>query len=118
MAERPLSPGRKRSRRPSRQQRTPPHGEPRRRRASSLLPLAPGLLGTLRSATDQTLVAYPNSGEAWNAAAKRWEGVPEGSDLAEACVTWQDAGATVIGGCCRVGPAAVRRVRKRLLGEE
>ena len=80
--------------------------------------LAPGLLGTLRSATDQTLVAYPNSGEAWNAAAKRWEGVPEGSDLAEACVTWQDAGARVVGGCCRVGPAAIQRMRQQLLGGE
>ena len=77
----------------------------------------PGLLDALRGATDRPLVVYPNSGQAWNAAARRWEGAPKGPDPAEACVGWRGAGATVIGGCCRVGPAAIKRMRERLLGQ-
>ena len=77
----------------------------------------PGLLDALRGATDRPFVVYPNSGQTWNAAARRWEGAPKGPDPAEACVGWRDAGATVIGGCCRVGPAAIQRMRQRLLGQ-
>lgn len=77
----------------------------------------PGLLDALRGATDRPLVVYPNSGQAWNATARRWEGAPKGPDPAEACVGWRDAGATVIGGCCRVGPAAIQSMRERLLGQ-
>jgi homocysteine S-methyltransferase len=77
--------------------------------------LVPGLLSTLAHATDRPLVVYPNSGETWNAAARAWEGAPRGSSPDEACVAWRRAGAVFLGGCCRVGPAAIARLRHRLL---
>jgi homocysteine S-methyltransferase len=80
--------------------------------------LVPGLLGELAHATARPLVAYPNSGERWNAAARGWEGAPEGSRPEEACVSWRKAGAVFVGGCCRVGPRAIARMRRRLLGPE
>jgi len=55
------------------------------------------------------LVAYPNSGETWDAGAQRWTGSP-GWDAA-AVPSWLDAGARLVGGCCRVGPDQVARVR-------
>ncbi|WP_448639825.1 homocysteine S-methyltransferase [Geodermatophilus sp. URMC 63] len=51
------------------------------------------------------LVAYPNSGEGWDAVARRWTG-SGGVDPA-AVPGWLDAGARLVGGCCRVGPAGI-----------
>jgi homocysteine S-methyltransferase len=52
-----------------------------------------------------TLVVYPNSGEQWNAQTRGWEGDrTEGSTLAEKTVEWREAGAGMIGGCCRTTP--------------
>lgn len=35
-------------------------------------------------------------------------------DWATACLEWRAAGADAVGGCCRVGPAAIRRMRRAL----
>jgi homocysteine S-methyltransferase len=61
--------------------------------------------GLVRIAADvgaKPVVAYPNSGEDWDAAARRWLGTSRfaAADVAE----WVDAGARLIGGCCRVRP--------------
>ncbi|MEO3753910.1 homocysteine S-methyltransferase [Streptomyces sp. B6B3] len=48
------------------------------------------------------VVAYPNGGEAWDPAARRWVG-PATFDP-ERALDWRRAGARLIGGCCRVGP--------------
>jgi homocysteine S-methyltransferase len=77
--------------------------------------VVPALLNELRRGTDRPLLAYPNSGEIWNATMRRWEGAPEGARPDESCVLWRDAGAAFIGGCCRVGPGDIGRIRRRLL---
>ena len=61
------------------------------------------------------LVAYPNSGETWDAASRSWSEVKAPYEL-EAAVRWRRLGARLIGGCCRVGPEAIRALRRRLLG--
>jgi homocysteine S-methyltransferase len=57
------------------------------------------------------LMAYPNSGEHWVAAANRWEG--QGCDLLTAAA-WYRRGARIVGGCCRTGPEDIRRMRAEL----
>ena len=53
-------------------------------------------------ATGKPVVVYPNSGEEWDATARSWRGR---STFDPARVkAWRDAGARLIGGCCRVGP--------------
>ena len=50
-------------------------------------------------------VAYPNSGESWDAADRSWVG---GSAYDLTLVpSWVEAGAAYVGGCCRVGPSAI-----------
>ncbi len=61
-----------------------------------------------RSATDKPLVAYPNSGETWDAAARGWSG-PPAYDVTLA-PAWVAAGAKYVGGCCRVGPDDIARL--------
>lgn len=58
------------------------------------------------------LVVYPNSGEQWNAAAREWEGQrAEGGLLAAKTKQWADAGAVLVGGCCRTTPEDISVMR-------
>lgn len=72
-----------------------------------------GLIAELGTATTKPLVVYPNSGETWDAAHQRWQGVPTG-DLGALARRWYDAGARLIGGCCRTTPQDIRAVADRL----
>jgi homocysteine S-methyltransferase len=54
------------------------------------------------------LVAYPNSGQGWDAVRRRWTG--ESAYDAGAVSRWLDAGVRLVGGCCRVGPDDITRV--------
>ncbi|HET6566195.1 MAG TPA: homocysteine S-methyltransferase, partial [Xanthomonadales bacterium] len=75
---------------------------------------SPGLISELLRSLDKTkmpLLVYPNSGECWLAHEHRWSG--DGStDFAIA--DWFDAGARLIGGCCRTGPADISAIRSTL----
>ncbi len=62
------------------------------------------LIGRARDVTDKPIVVYPNSGEAWDADLRRWVGTSGPAVDATAARRWVEAGATLIGGCCRVGP--------------
>ena len=54
------------------------------------------------------VIAYPNTGEGWDAVARSWTGAPTlDADRARA---WRDEGARALGGCCRVGPALLSRL--------
>ncbi|QHC57026.1 homocysteine S-methyltransferase [Rathayibacter tanaceti] len=65
-----------------------------------------------RRATGKLVVVYPNSGEVWDAPTRRWTGDPAFDSALVA--SWLDAGADVIGGCCRVGPAAIAALARLL----
>ncbi|WP_307793270.1 homocysteine S-methyltransferase [Amycolatopsis sp. MtRt-6] len=65
----------------------------------------PAAVALAAAATGKPVVVYPNSGEVWDAAARRWTGR---ASWAPADVrSWVDAGARLIGGCCRVGPEGI-----------
>ena len=51
-------------------------------------------------------IAYPNHGESWDATARKWLGNGEGP--AAFAPGWVKAGATYVGGCCRVSPNDIR----------
>jgi homocysteine S-methyltransferase len=54
--------------------------------------------------TDKPIVAYPNSGEAYDAVSKTWSGTVSCIDYVDAARAWVDAGARIVGGCCRTTP--------------
>jgi homocysteine S-methyltransferase len=58
------------------------------------------------AASGKPVVAYPNSGETWDAAARRWTGRAGVGDVS----AWLTAGARLVGGCCRVRPDDVRAI--------
>ncbi|MET9513848.1 homocysteine S-methyltransferase [Streptomyces sp. NPDC002994] len=67
------------------------------------------------SVTGKPVVVYPNSGERWDAEARRWSG---GGTYDPARVReWRKSGAWLVGGCCRVGPAEIAELA-RLAGPD
>jgi homocysteine S-methyltransferase len=73
-----------------------------------------GAVAVAARVTGKPVVAYPNSGETWDAGARAWTG-PGAFDVGRVR-GWRDAGARLIGGCCRVGPGAITEVRRALAG--
>lgn len=67
----------------------------------------------LRACTELPLVAYPNSGECWAASERDWAGAAvEHERFAALARRWIDAGARLIGGCCRTGPEHLRALAR------
>ncbi|MEU0999764.1 homocysteine S-methyltransferase [Streptomyces tibetensis] len=69
-------------------------------------------VATAARVTGKPVVVYPNSGETWDAGARAWTG--RSSFTAAQVKGWQQAGARLIGGCCRVGPDAVSGIAETL----
>ena len=57
------------------------------------------------ASSGKPVVVYPNSGEAWDAVGRGWTG-SAGIDV-DAVPGWVEAGARLVGGCCRVRPADI-----------
>lgn len=71
------------------------------------------LVGRAVAASGKPAVAYPNSGESWDGAARAWGGDGAGVDPA-AAQRWVAAGARYVGGCCRVGADDIARLAARV----
>ncbi len=70
------------------------------------------LLRSVAGATDKPLLVYPNSGETWNAEQRCWQCftlLP--TNWAALARLWFQAGAQLIGGCCRTTPETIREIR-------
>jgi S-methylmethionine-dependent homocysteine/selenocysteine methylase len=65
------------------------------------------LIVRIRAVTSLPVVVYPNSGEGWDAVARRWTGAAGGRVDGGTAVGWRAAGAALIGGCCRVSPSQI-----------
>ena len=76
--------------------------------------LLPPIVRAFAAATGKHVVAYPNGGGEWDAATKTWGRADDVRDWGVACRRWIAAGAAVVGGCCRVGPEAIRTMRAAL----
>jgi homocysteine S-methyltransferase len=70
--------------------------------ATAAVPLAAAHSG-------KPVVVYPNSGESWDATAHRWTGSGQADALDAG--RWIADGARLVGGCCRVRPYHLARLR-------
>ena len=66
----------------------------------------------LASTSGKPVVAYPNSGEGWDAVGRGWTGSPEITP--DDVRSWVEAGARLIGGCCRVRPAHIATLTRMI----
>lgn len=67
-----------------------------------------------RDHTDLPICCYPNSGEVYDGITKTWHGSPDGICFQDRIQTWLDAGASLIGGCCRTRPDDIREVARKM----
>jgi homocysteine S-methyltransferase len=81
---------------------------------------APEHIGSLveeaRKGTDKPILVYPNSGERYDAGRKTWHSSLPSCPWEDIGMEWVRRGASGIGGCCRVGPDEIRRIRRAVLG--
>lgn len=67
-----------------------------------------------REVTGKPVVVYPNSGEVWDGPRRVWTGT---STWAPGLVPgWAQAGARIVGGCCRVRPSDISRIAADVRG--
>lgn len=75
------------------------------------------LVEQAKARTTKPVLAYPNSGEHYDAEGKVWAGAcDQAAAYAEQAQRWQAKGARMIGGCCRTGPDDIRAVRHLVRG--
>ncbi|KAI4357822.1 hypothetical protein L6164_001746 [Bauhinia variegata] len=74
------------------------------------------LISKFKLLTKKAIVVYPNSGEIWDGKAKKW--LPSkcfnDDNFGVHAKKWRDAGAKIIGGCCRTTPSTIEVISKAL----
>jgi homocysteine S-methyltransferase len=70
----------------------------------------PSLILEARKATEKPIIVYPNSGESYNPANMNWNNDPYSKSFGEEAKLWFEAGARLIGGCCRTSPDDIRSI--------
>ena len=70
----------------------------------------PSLIRQIHSHTAKPVIVYPNSGEVYDAADKTWHAVPSGESYGCSTQHWHEAGARLIGGCCRTNPEDIKAI--------
>ncbi|XP_010265148.1 PREDICTED: homocysteine S-methyltransferase 1-like [Nelumbo nucifera] len=72
------------------------------------------LICKFRESTEKAIIVYPNSGEVWDGRTKRW--LPskcfDDENFEIFATRWRDAGAKLIGGCCRTTPSTIRAISR------
>jgi len=66
------------------------------------------IIGVIKAAApDKAIVVYPNSGETYRSEDNSWSGTVTDLQCVQSAEQWINAGAKLIGGCCRIGPAQI-----------
>lgn len=63
------------------------------------------------SAPDKKIIVYPNSGEVYDVDSKSWFGISDPVLFQKMAIEWLKAGADILGGCCRIGPEHIRKIK-------
>lgn len=74
------------------------------------------LILSIQKVTDKPILIYPNSGEKYDADKKEWvesTGTSD-EDFVSYVGIWRQAGASLIGGCCRTTPNTIRAISRAL----
>ena len=74
---------------------------------------APHLITPLLSnvKSDLPFIVYPNSGRKWDSETKTWQGSESDSLYSFELENWISLGASIIGGCCSIGPKEITKLK-------
>lgn len=68
------------------------------------------LIREIRAKSSKPVIVYPNSGEQYDASCKAWHGQAGKGSYDAWAAKWYEAGARLIGGCCRTTPADIAAI--------
>jgi homocysteine S-methyltransferase len=68
----------------------------------------PSLIRAGKEKTNKPILVYPNLGEGYDATKGDWAGAPATESFGEEAKLWYQAGARMIGGCCRTTPEDIQ----------
>lgn len=68
------------------------------------------LINQIKEATTKPIIVYPNSGDSYDPLTKSWLHNNKDSDFSTMSKTWYQAGARIIGGCCRTTPDDIKSI--------
>ena len=71
----------------------------------------PSLIREIKKSTDKPVIVYPNSGEVYDASTNTWHGETSCDSFGMQSKDWYEAGASLIGGCCRTTPGHIREIK-------
>ena len=71
----------------------------------------PDLIREIKKSTDKPVIVYPNSGEVYDASTNTWHGETSCDSFGLQSKDWYEAGASLIGGCCRTTPGHIREIK-------
>ncbi len=72
-----------------------------------------GAIQKFRENTKKPILVYPNSGETYNPETKTWHGEEQCKAFDTLSEEWYQAGARLIGGCCRTAPRHIEEISKK-----
>jgi homocysteine S-methyltransferase len=70
----------------------------------------PTAIAIAREVAGKPVIVYPNSGEEWDARRRAWAGQSRYCPVQPR--QWISAGASIVGGCCRVRPADIAQITR------
>lgn len=70
-----------------------------------------GLIREIKKNTQKPIIVYPNSGEVYDASTNTWHGETSCDSFGRQSKDWYEAGARLIGGCCRTTPGHIREIK-------
>lgn len=70
-----------------------------------------GLIREIKKSTQKPIIVYPNSGEVYDASTNTWHGETSCDSFGRQSKDWYEAGARLIGGCCRTTPGHIREIK-------
>jgi homocysteine S-methyltransferase len=68
------------------------------------------LIKEIKGQTSKPIIVYPNSGEEYDANSKQWNEIAPTNQFTTSTQTWLEAGAKIVGGCCRTTPEDIRAI--------
>ncbi|WP_338231211.1 homocysteine S-methyltransferase [Companilactobacillus muriivasis] len=68
------------------------------------------IIRNVNQVTDKPIIVYPNNGDIYDPVTKTWQANPQADTFSDLVPEWLEAGAKLIGGCCRTTPNDIKEI--------
>jgi len=68
------------------------------------------IVRNVNQVTDKPIIVYPNNGDIYDPVTKTWQANPQADTFSDLVPEWLEAGAKLIGGCCRTTPNDIKEI--------